>query len=73
MEKHYENTKKYYDPEYDRIVEEFVIQNQYEWFKKQKWFHKDYETFKKENFEEIDEEKEIDNYELQRALGIQKS
>lgn len=47
---------KYYDPEYDRIVEEFIIENQYEWFKQQPWFHKDYETFKNENFEKVDDE-----------------
>lgn len=47
--------KSYYDPEYDRIVTEDVIKKQYEWFSKQKWFTKDYETFKKDNFIEIKE------------------
>ena len=42
--------KKYYDPEYDRIVDESLIQEQYKWFSKQGWFHKDYETFKRDNF-----------------------
>lgn len=46
--------KNYYDPEYDRIVTEDVIENQYSWFSKQKWFTKDYETFKRENFTEIE-------------------
>ena len=32
--------KKYYDPEYDRIVDESVPRKQYEWFKGQSWFHK---------------------------------
>ena len=42
--------KRYYDPEYHRIVDEQVIKNQFNWFSKQSWFHKNYETFKKENF-----------------------
>lgn len=46
--------KKYYDPEYDRIVTEEVVKKQYEWFKNQSWFKKDYETFKRDNFLEIE-------------------
>ena len=42
--------KKYYDPEYDRIVDESVPQKQFEWFRKQKWFHKSYEQFLTDNF-----------------------
>lgn len=42
--------KKYYDPEYDKIVDETVPQKQYEWFKKQKWYNKTYEEFLSENF-----------------------
>lgn len=42
--------KNYYDPEYDRVVDETVIKRQYNWFSKQPWFHKDYDTFRKENF-----------------------
>jgi hypothetical protein len=47
--------KKYYDPEYDREVNEDVIKKQYEWFKNQSWFTKDYETFKNDNFTLIKE------------------
>lgn len=43
-------SKKYYDPEYDKLVDESYIKNQYEWFSKQKWFNKSYEQFKKDNF-----------------------
>lgn len=45
--------KRYYDPEYDRIVDESVIKRQYECFAKQGWFHKSYEQFRTENFEEM--------------------
>lgn len=45
--------KKYYDPEYDGIVDEAVPRKQYEWFKNQSWFHKSYEQFLAENFSEI--------------------
>lgn len=46
--------KKYYDPEYDRIVDEQVIIDQYNWFKNEwPWFPKDYETFKHDNFMEV--------------------
>lgn len=41
---------RYYDPEYDRVVDETVIRNQYNWFAKQTWFHKTYEQFRDENF-----------------------
>ena len=42
--------KKYYDPEYDRVVTEEVPKKQYEWFKQQSWFHKSYEEFLADNF-----------------------
>lgn len=42
--------KKFYDPEYDRIVDESVPKKQYEWFRKQSWFHKSYEQFLADNF-----------------------
>lgn len=42
--------KKYYDPEYDRIVTEDTIQDQYNWFSKQEWFTKSYEEFRNDNF-----------------------
>lgn len=42
--------KKYYDPEYDRIVDESVPKQQYEYFSAQPWFHKTYEEFLKDNF-----------------------
>ena len=45
--------KKYYDPEYDRIVDESVPRKQYEWFKGQSWFRKSYEQFLTENFSEM--------------------
>lgn len=46
--------KKYYDPEYDRVVDESVPQKQYEWFKQQKWFKQTYEEFLKDNFRNED-------------------
>lgn len=42
--------KKYYDPEYDRIVDESAPKKQYEWFSAQSWFHKTYEEFLSDNF-----------------------
>lgn len=45
--------RKYYDPEYDRVVTEDVIRKQFEWFDKQPWFNKNYEDFKRDNFIEI--------------------
>lgn len=45
--------RKFYDPEYDRIVSESVPQKQYAWFNEQPWFHQTYEDFVKENFMEI--------------------
>lgn len=42
--------KIYYDPEYDRVVDESVPRKQYEWFKQQNWFHKTYEQFLADNF-----------------------
>lgn len=45
-----ESEKKYYDPEYDRIVDESVPRKQYEWFSKQSWFHKTYRQFLEDNF-----------------------
>ena len=49
--------KKYYDPEYGRIVDESEISKQYEWFSQQKWFHKTYEQFLSENFMNEDKAK----------------
>ncbi|MCR5837158.1 MAG: hypothetical protein K6G88_11680 [Lachnospiraceae bacterium] len=46
---------KYYDPEYDRIVEEDVIKKQYDIFKQQPWFTKTYEQFKNDNFIKLKE------------------
>ena len=37
--------KRYYAPEYDRVVDESVPRKQYEWFKRQSWFHSSYEQF----------------------------
>ena len=45
--------KKYYDPEYNRVVDESVPRKQYEWFKSQRWFHKSYEQFLAESFSEM--------------------
>lgn len=42
--------RKYYDPEYDRIVDESVPRKQYQWFESQSWFHESYEQFLAENF-----------------------
>ena len=42
--------KKYYDPEYVRIVDESVPKKQYEWVSAQSWFHKTYEEFLSDNF-----------------------
>ena len=49
-----DTSKKYYDPEYDRIVDEDVIKKQYEWFSTQAWFTKTYEQFRDENFTEAE-------------------
>lgn len=45
--------KYYYDPEYDRVVDESVVQKQYEWFTQQSWFHKTFEQFAEDNFTEL--------------------
>ena len=45
--------KHYYDPEYDRIVDENEVKRQYEWFSKQAWFSKSLEDFTKDNFDEV--------------------
>lgn len=45
--------RKFYDPEYDRVVDESVPQKQYAWFSAQSWFHQTYEEFLAENFTEI--------------------
>lgn len=42
--------RKFYDPEYDRVVDELIPQKQYEWFSKQPWFHQTYEDFLIKNF-----------------------
>lgn len=52
--------RKFYDPEYDRIVTEDVPKKQYEYFKKQPWFTKTYEQFLAENF--IPEEEDCRPY-----------
>lgn len=46
--------RKFYDPEYDRIVSESVPKKQYAWFLAQPWFNQTYEDFLKENFMEIE-------------------
>lgn len=48
--------KRYYDPEYDRIVDESVVKEQYDWFKQWSWFHKSLEQFAEENFTELKED-----------------
>ena len=48
--------RKFYDPEYDRIVDESTVRQQYEWFAQRTWFHKTFEQFAEENFTEIKEE-----------------
>lgn len=45
-----EKFRRFYDPEYDRIVDESVPKRQYEWFKSQSWFHKTYAQFLADNF-----------------------
>ena len=43
--------RRYYDPEYDRIVGEDVPKKQYEWFRTHySWFNKSYEQFLADNF-----------------------
>lgn len=43
--------KRYYDPEYDRIVDETEVIRQYEWFKNHcGWFKETFEEFAKDNF-----------------------
>lgn len=51
--------KKYYDPEYDRIIDETEVRKQFEWFAKQVWFHETFEQFAEENFTEIKEENKM--------------
>jgi len=51
--------KRYFDPEYDREVNEEYIMNQYKWFAKQSWFNKSYEQFRAENFEELKDGKSV--------------
>ena len=55
-----ESRNRYYDPEYDRIVDENVIKNQYEWFSKQKWFKDTYEQFRDSNFRLLSDSDEED-------------
>ena len=45
--------RKFYDPEYDRIVDESVPKRQYEWFHAQSGFYKTYEEFLQDNFTEL--------------------
>lgn len=59
--------KKFWDPEYDRIVTEDVIKKQFEHFKNMEFFNKSYEEFKKDNFEEITDK----NREMFRGHGFQ--
>lgn len=47
----------YYDPEYDREVDENIIRQQYDYFSQQNWFNKSYEQFRAENFMEISDNK----------------
>ncbi|GEM_PF-4097727 len=49
----------YYDPEYQKEVDEDYIRSQYEWFTQFSWFTKSYEQFRDENFERIMWETEI--------------
>lgn len=44
------SSKQYYDPEYDRIVGEDVIQKQYAWFVGNVSMKKSYEEFRADNF-----------------------
>lgn len=48
--------KKYYDPEYDKIVSEGYVRNQYNWFKNNMpYLHQTFEQFAENNFTEITE------------------
>lgn len=43
--------KKYYDPEYDRIVTENEVMRQYKWFEQNMpWLHETFEQFADKNF-----------------------
>lgn len=44
--------KMYYDPEYDRTVDETVVRKQYEWFE-QHGINKTFEQFAEDNFTEL--------------------
>lgn len=48
-----EKERKFYDPEYDMVVDESVPKRQYAWFHAQSGFHKTYEEFLKDNFTEL--------------------
>lgn len=43
-------TKRYWDPEMDRLVDEAEIKRQHEVFSREPWFNKSYEQFKHDNF-----------------------
>ena len=43
-------TKRYWDPEMNRLVDEAEIKRQHEVFSREPWFNKSYEQFKHDNF-----------------------
>lgn len=48
------SSKQYYDPEYDRVVGEDIIQKQYAWFVENMHIGKSYEEFRADNFVDVD-------------------
>lgn len=60
--------RKFYDPEYDRIVDETEVRKQYEWFAQQTWFNKSFEEFAEDNFTEIKEEKDMARFEINGTI-----
>ena len=48
--------RKFYDPEYDKIVSETYVRNQYNWFENNMpYLHQTFESFAEKNFIEITE------------------
>lgn len=65
---------KYYDPEYDRVVDETVIEKQWEKIKASGYtYAKSYEEFRDQNFEKINESTDYDprNYEIKAEIMLE--
>ena len=45
--------KKYYDPEYDRIVDEKEVRRQFDYFAGRGWCNESFEAFAADNFQKL--------------------